>query len=104
MRDYLLGHPPVKEADLTVESNFSRPLHSIIWQVAEKHGLSFSDLLSKRRFRPLAWARQEAMWRCANETPSSLPEIGRALGKRDHTTVIHGIRRHEERMRAHGAA
>ena len=67
-------------------------------EVAAKHGYPVDELFSERRSRPVVIARQEAMWRCKRETPFSLPSIGRFMGGRDHTTVMHGIRRHEERM------
>jgi len=79
-----------------------RPMHAIICEVANKYGLTHNELVSNRRSRQVAWPRQEAMWRCAKETTFSLPDIGRALGGRDHTTVIYGIRRYEQRMRANG--
>lgn len=87
MRDYLFAP--------------GRPLHAIIAEVAEKYGLTYAELISSRRDRRLAWPRQEAMWRCAKETVSSYPEIAREF-YRDHTTVLHGIRAHEERLRANG--
>jgi hypothetical protein len=70
----------------------------IIEQVAQKHGVFMSDMRSVRRGRPLVAARHEAMWRLKRETSMSLPEIGRRLGGRDHTTVIHGIKAHQERI------
>lgn len=74
------------------------PLHKIIAEVAKKYALTYVDLISRRRTRKLVWPRQEAMWRCLKETTASYPEIGRAIGGRDHTTVIHGVRAHEARM------
>lgn len=76
------------------------PLKRIVIECAEKHGVTYMAMLGKRRGRPVAWARQEAYWRCYNETGASFPEIGRAIGHRDHTTIITGKRRHEERMKA----
>lgn len=74
-----------------------RPLRKIALSVAAKHGVTIDDLLSSRRAHPLPLARQEAMWRMRNETTHAMPSIGKCLN-RDHTTVIYGIRRHEERM------
>lgn len=73
-------------------------MRQIIRQVAEKHGIMATDIVSARRNRTLVLARHEAMWRCKAETTFSLPQIGRAFGNRDHTTVIHGIKMHEKRM------
>lgn len=70
----------------------------IIAQVAEQHGLTAAELLGATRVRSIAYARQEAMWRISRELGRSLPEIGRMMGGRDHTTVLHGIRAHERRL------
>jgi len=67
-------------------------------QTAERYGVTINDLKSARRGHRLVCARQEAMWRARNETPHSLPCIGRFLGGKDHTTVIYGIRKHNERI------
>ena len=73
--------------------------HLIIAEVQRKHGVSYVELLSDRRSRYVAWPRQEVMYRAAKETRLSLPAIGRLLGGRDHTTILHGIRQHAKRMR-----
>jgi len=73
-------------------------MREIIYETAKKHGYTVNELRSVRRHKGVVLARQEAMWRCKTETPNSLPQIGRALGNRDHTTVLHGVRRHEQRM------
>ena len=52
----------------------------------------------KDRFREHARARQVAMYLSRQLTPMSLPEIGRRFGDRDHTTVIHAMRRIEKLM------
>lgn len=64
----------------------------IVEEAADVFGVSVIDLLSKRRDRPLARARQSAMWVAKRLTRHSLPEIGRAFD-RDHTTVMHGCRK-----------
>ena len=51
---------------------------------------------SARRARAVARPRQVAMWLCKQLTPRSLPEIGRKFGGRDHTTVMHAVRKIEE--------
>jgi len=70
----------------------------IIAEVAEKHGFTREDMESPCRRKPIALARQEAMWELRKRTSLSLPHIGMFLGNRDHTTVMHGIRRHEQRI------
>lgn len=59
---------------------------------ADYYQLRVSDLLSKRRTRQLARARQMAMALCKELTSHSLPEIGDSFGGRDHTTILHGCR------------
>ena len=71
----------------------------IIREVCAKHGVTKAELLSIRRARNIVAARHEAMWRMSKETSMSLPAIGRRMGDRDHTTVLHGIRRHEAKTR-----
>jgi len=72
----------------------------IMHEVSAKHELTIHELRSNRRDRLLVAARNEAMWRMKRETSLSLPAIGHKMGGRDHTTVLHGIRRHEARIAA----
>jgi chromosomal replication initiator protein len=65
-------------------------------KVAEHYTLRLSDMHSSRRSRNVARPRQIAMYLCKKLTPRSLPEIGRKFGGRDHTTVMHAIRKIEE--------
>ena len=53
-------------------------------------------MLSQRRSRPLARPRQIAMYLSKKLTTRSLPEIGRKFGGRDHTTVIHAVKKIDE--------
>ena len=55
-----------------------------------------TDLISERRNRAIARPRQAAMWLAKQLTTRSLPDIGRRFGGRDHTTVLHAVRRIEE--------
>ena len=64
-------------------------------RVAEHYGLTLVDLLGPGRARAVARPRQVAMYLAKTLTERSLPEIGRSFGGRDHTTVIHGVRRIE---------
>jgi chromosomal replication initiator protein len=57
--------------------------------------LTNSDLLSKDRHRSVAFARQVAMYLCRQRLKCSFPELGRAFGNRDHTTVMSAVRRME---------
>jgi chromosomal replication initiator protein len=65
-------------------------------KVADYYGLKVADLLSERRAREVARPRQIAMYLAKKMTPRSLPEIGRRFGKRDHTTVMHAVKKVEQ--------
>ncbi len=58
--------------------------------------VSMTDLVSKRRARVIARPRQVAMYLCKKMTKRSLPDIGRRFGGRDHTTVMHAVKRIDE--------
>ncbi len=62
---------------------------------AEHYGMKQADLISERRNRAVARPRQAAMWLAKTLTTRSLPDIGRRFGGRDHTTVLHAVRRIE---------
>ena len=63
--------------------------------VSEHYSLKQADLISERRARAVARPRQVAMWLAKQITTRSLPDIGRRFGGRDHTTVLHAVRRIE---------
>ena len=64
--------------------------------VARQFNVARNDLLSNRRTRQIVRPRQIAMYLSKTMTPRSLPEIGRRFGGRDHTTVLHAVRKVEE--------
>jgi chromosomal replication initiator protein len=72
-------------------------VHQVQEAVAAKLGLSVEALISPKRTANLAGARQLAMYLARELTDLSLPEIARAFNRRDHTTVLHAIRRVETR-------
>ncbi|MBV1886340.1 MAG: chromosomal replication initiator protein DnaA [Parvibaculaceae bacterium] len=84
LRDLLRSH----ERRVTIEE--------IQRRVAEYFSVRLSDLLSARRARAIARPRQVAMYLSKQLTTRSLPEIGRKFGGRDHTTVIHAVRKIDE--------
>ena len=55
-------------------------------------------MIGPKRVRTIARPRQIAMYLAKQLTPRSLPEIGRRFGGRDHTTIMHGVRKIEELM------
>ncbi|MCK6417625.1 MAG: chromosomal replication initiator protein DnaA [Alphaproteobacteria bacterium] len=65
-------------------------------KVAEHYNLRLTDMHSARRARQVARPRQVAMYLAKLLTARSLPEIGRKFGGRDHTTVMHAVRKVEE--------
>lgn len=69
--------------------------------VADYYKIRISDLHSKRRSRSVARPRQVAMALAKELTNHSLPEIGDAFGGRDHTTVLHAVRKVDELRESH---
>ena len=65
-------------------------------QVSDHYNIRLADMIGPKRVRSFARPRQVAMYLCKQMTRRSLPEIGRRFGGRDHTTVMHGVRRIEE--------
>ena len=63
--------------------------------VASHYSVSRADILSSRRTAAVVKPRQVAMFLAKMLTPRSLPEIGRRFGGRDHTTVLHAVRKIE---------
>ena len=83
-------------ADLLRAHEKKLTIDEIQRKVAEYYVLKMTDLLSARRAREVARPRQVAMYLAKKLTPRSLPEIGRRFGGRDHTTVMHAVKRIEE--------
>lgn len=65
-------------------------LASIVRRICWATGVNHSEILSGRRNKRVAFARQAIMYWACRRTAMSLPEIGRRLGGKDHTTVLHG--------------
>ena len=61
--------------------------------VAKHYNVSRQELVSNRRTRVIVKPRQIAMYLSKTLTPRSFPEIGRRFGGRDHTTVLHAVRK-----------
>ena len=81
--------------DLIRASQRKITIDDIQRKVADYYNIRLSDLLSARRSRTIARPRQVAMYLSKLLTTRSLPEIGRKFGGRDHTTVIHAVKRIE---------
>ena len=79
--------------DLTETSQRVITISEIQRVVARHHSLSVSQLISRSNSRGIVVPRQIAMYLCKKLTKGSLPQIGRAFGKRHHTTVLHAVRK-----------
>ncbi len=106
----IVAHADVSRQEITLESTQDVlqdllrahdrriTIDEIQRKVAEHYNLRLSDMHSARRARNVARPRQVAMYLSKLLTARSLPEIGRKFGGRDHTTVMHAIRKVEELM------
>ena len=81
--------------DIFKANNKSITIEEIQKKVSEYFNIKQSDMISTRRSRVVARPRQVAMYLCKICTTKSLPEIGRLFGGRDHTTVIHAVKKVE---------
>ena len=73
-------------------------VHEIKRAVAAEFDLTLVEIESDRRSRAVVRPRQLAMWLASKLTSASTPEIGRAFGGRDHTTVLHALKATEARI------
>lgn len=83
-------------ADVLRASERKITVEEIQRKVSDHYNIRLSDMIGPKRLRSYARPRQVAMYLCKHMTSRSLPEIGRRFGGRDHTTVMHGVRRIEE--------
>ena len=83
-------------ADVLRASERKITVEEIQRKVSEHYNIRLSDMIGPKRLRTYARPRQIAMFLSKQLTSRSLPEIGRRFGGRDHTTVMHGVRRIEE--------
>jgi chromosomal replication initiator protein len=83
-------------ADILRASDRKITVEEIQRKVSDHYNIRLSDLIGPKRVRTFARPRQIAMYLSKQLTSRSLPEIGRRFGGRDHTTVMHGVRRIEE--------
>jgi chromosomal replication initiator protein len=106
----IAAHTQLVGRDITLESaqevlhdllrsNMRRvTIDEIQRRVAEHYNLRLTEMASDRRARVVARPRQVAMYLAKQLTTASLPQIGQKFGKRDHTTVMHAVRKIEELM------
>jgi chromosomal replication initiator protein len=100
----LVGRPVTLEStqdllrDLLRAQDRRVTIEEIQKKVAEHFNIRLADMVSARKQRAIARPRQIAMYLAKRLTSRSLPEIGRKFGGRDHTTVMHGVKKVEELM------
>jgi len=98
MRAAVADHAQAKRIaeEIQIEETTPPPkVRRIIRAVAQAYGASLVDILSRRRTAAIVRPRQVAMYLAKRLTFRSLPEIGHMLGGRDHTTVLHAVRKIE---------
>ncbi len=83
-------------SDVLKASDRKVTVEEIQRRVSEHYNIRLSEMIGPKRVRNYARPRQVAMYLAKQMTSRSLPEIGRRFGGRDHTTVMHGVRRIEE--------
>lgn len=78
-----------------------KPVRQIILEVAQEFGVPAAVITGINRSRRVVAVRHEAIYRARMERPDlSLPQIGKAFGGRDHTTILHAIKKIERQRRA----
>jgi len=83
-------------ADILRATDRKVTVEEIQRKVAEHYNIRMSDMVGPKRQRSIARPRHVAMWLAKRLTTRSLPDIGRRFGGRDHTTVMHGVRKIDE--------
>ncbi len=73
-------------------------MEKILDYICSETGIGRAEIKGPRKFRDLAYPRQEFCYLARTLTKRSLPQIGRVIGGRDHTTVMSAVRRVKERM------
>jgi chromosomal replication initiation ATPase DnaA len=68
--------------------------------IAKAYGLSWKDITSPRRLKRIVMARQHAWWLMRKHTKLSYPQMAKVFGDFDHTSVMHGVARHQRRVDA----
>lgn len=88
---------------LPVDHDYDEPLvvfptwKKIVLDVCDKHKITVGQIMSNQRAKHIVAARFEAFYRLSTETKFSLPKIGKLFGGKDHTTVLHGVRKYKQR-------
>lgn len=83
---------PVEKIPRAVRTNNLKTIRSVVAAVC---GISVNEMISERRHYPVCRARQIFYFAARELTPASLPAIGKACNGKDHSTVLHGIKKVE---------
>lgn len=81
-----------------VESRIRLRLRTILLVTANYFGIDEREITAERREARIVHARHVGMWLSKKLTTKSLPEIGRAFGGKDHTSVLHAVRKIEKQL------
>jgi len=84
--------------DILIENSREITIEKIQKKVAEHFQIKVVDLKSSKRLKSIVFPRQVAMYICRNMTNFSYPEIGSKFGGKDHSTIIHAIKKIEKNM------
>lgn len=98
-----LSDDAIREINERIRAIRPISIATIQTEVCKAHGITREIMLGKIRTVPLTLSRHIAIYLSKQLTPFGLPEIGRRFGGRDHTTVLHAIRRISQIMREDSA-
>ena len=87
------GKAKITRTDVVLGEYLSGSAVTIIKEVAGEHGLTPADLVSKSRLPRIVEARNDAICRLRLELDMTLQSIGSAFGGRDHSTILHSLRK-----------
>jgi len=84
--------------DILIENSREITIEKIQKRVADHFQIKVIDIKSSKRLKSIVFPRQVAMYICRNMTSLSYPEIGAKFGGKDHSTIIHAIKKIEKNM------
>ena len=94
-----LANEALRDLFKAEQKNSKIDVNNIIKEVGAYYDVSVADILSKKRKKNIAYARQVAMFLTRELTGSSFPKIGEAFSGRDHTTIMHGCEKIEKELK-----
>lgn len=88
-----IAPPTPHNAPPRVRTDRFGPVQLIAAEEAARAGITYAQIVGGQRSQRFVVPRHIAMWRASRETAASLPAIARVFGNRNHTTVIHALRK-----------